>query len=201
MLFPRFHALFVDLFTKRIIESVFPLFLGHTRYIAKSLKNNTDLAAWRRTYLVEEKKLLREISCKNDERMKVARTVKAMLLLNTSDRFSQLSTYNITTILFLLKDKYQSQKSYFHNVIEFLKILRDNIKAGVQPHYFDVTINLLEGIHMQTLKTMHTVLGKTISNDDEFTQYISQLCTNLATPSKKVSQGRTPPIHKAHSVP
>lgn len=136
-------------------------------YVAKPIKKKKKKQAsggqieWRRSFSLDEKKLL-ETADKKDNgcRKQVLRVLKVMRL-NKSD-LRRLSSFHYKTMLFRVMDKLSklSDKELWkaehlgERLMDVLEQMEEELSEGVMPNYFAPEVNILHGMKDSNIDNM-----------------------------------------------
>ena len=150
------------------------------RFVAKPFKGEVGNGAssfptaWRCSYSLEEKALLKDIDKGNECRKQTARIVKS--LRNREAALSCICSYWIkTTILRLKNSGIWDQANLGRCVMRVLESLAQAFKTGNLPHYFVPQLNLLSGERAIALQNLESRLRVLLRNETEFYRAIGML--------------------------
>ena len=150
------------------------------RFVAKPFKGEVDNGAssfptaWRCSYSLEEKELLKDIDKDNGCRKQTARIVKS--LRNREAALSCICSYWIkTTILRLKNSGSWDQPNLGRCVMRVLESLAQAFQTGNLAHYFVPQLNLLSGESAIALQNLASRLRVLLRNETEFYRAIGML--------------------------
>ena len=126
-------------------------------YVAKPIKRGQ--IAWRRSFSLDEKELLRTLDEDNGCRKQVLRVLKA-IRYRDSGGMGGLTSFHLKTVLFRMTDELSDEEEWESDhlgerLMDVIGQLEQELSEGDMPNYFLPEVNLLDGKKHATIVSVY----------------------------------------------